>query len=56
MLFILLFFSLKNKFYPAAVEEVLELQDFAESTGFKYQLEMWDVPYYRRLHSEHTHR
>ena len=47
---------MKNKFYPKAYNEVLELQDYAESTGFTEQLEMWDLPHYRMLHREQLYR
>lgn len=45
--------NLKTRFKPKAEEEVRVLQDFANSEGFHTQLEMWDLPYWRRRHRQH---
>jgi len=46
-------FSLKGQFKPIADEEVTRLQEFAQSEGFTHELEMWDLPYWRRRQKQH---
>jgi len=45
--------SLKCQFKPIAEEEVTQLQEFARSEGFADELQMWDLPYWRRRHRQH---
>ncbi|KAK2166880.1 hypothetical protein LSH36_34g07036 [Paralvinella palmiformis] len=47
--------SLKGKFYPKLVEDLKQLQEFANSEGFSAQLELWDIPYWRRRHKEYLY-
>ena len=44
--------SLKGQFRALAEEEINELQDFANAEGFNANLEMWDLPFFRRKHKE----
>ncbi|KAK7090573.1 uncharacterized protein [Littorina saxatilis] len=48
--------TLKGKFKPVAQEEMIELQKFAGSEGFKEPLQVWDVGYWRRKYREHLFR
>ncbi|KAH9514402.1 hypothetical protein Btru_025153 [Bulinus truncatus] len=47
--------TLKGRFAPVLWEEMAELQKFAESEGFKHQLEMWDLSYWQRRQKEHLY-
>ncbi|ESN95279.1 hypothetical protein HELRODRAFT_193617 [Helobdella robusta] len=47
--------SLKQRFQPIAEDEVTQLQEFANSEGFPFKLEMWDVPYWRRRQLDHMY-
>ncbi|KAG8178657.1 hypothetical protein JTE90_028714 [Oedothorax gibbosus] len=33
-------------------KEIQELQDFATKNGFQHALELWDIPYWQRLHKD----
>ena len=48
----MLCYSLKGQFRSLAEEEINELQDFANAEGFNANLEMWDLPFFRRKHRE----
>ena len=39
---------MKTKFRPVAVEELIALENFAREEGFNGDLELWDIPYWRR--------
>ena len=55
-LFLMYLFSLKSKFADKAMDEIKELQEFARTEGFTEKLEMWDLPYWRRIHREYLYQ
>ena len=44
--------SYKTTFRNDAIEEMRVLEDYANANGSPGQLEMWDVPYWRRVYKE----
>ncbi|XP_076453908.1 uncharacterized protein LOC143289021 [Babylonia areolata] len=48
--------TLRRAFWFQAKEEIAELQKFAASEGFRDQLQMWDMAYWRRRHREHLYK
>ena len=40
--------TLHHHAIPAQKEELAQLQTFAESRGFEYDLQQWDIEFYRR--------
>ncbi|GFT46731.1 hypothetical protein TNCV_1316872 [Trichonephila clavipes] len=44
--------TLHVKSKQATLKEIEELQVFANRNGFQHNLEMWDIPYWQRVHKE----
>ncbi|GFS96475.1 probable cytosolic oligopeptidase A [Nephila pilipes] len=44
--------TLHVKSKQATLKEIKELQVFANRNGFQHNLEMWDIPYWQRVHKE----
>ncbi|XP_035231732.1 probable cytosolic oligopeptidase A isoform X2 [Stegodyphus dumicola] len=44
--------TLHVKSQATTLKEIQELQDFAKQNGFEEKLELWDIPYWQRLHKE----
>ncbi|GIX73647.1 oligopeptidase A [Caerostris extrusa] len=44
--------TLHIKSQDSTFKEIRELQDFANKNGFQDSLQLWDIPYYQRLHKE----
>uniref|UniRef100_A0A0B7A5S5 oligopeptidase A n=1 Tax=Arion vulgaris TaxID=1028688 RepID=A0A0B7A5S5_9EUPU len=47
--------TLRCRFSPVVSEEMAQLQEFAESEGFKYELQEWDISYWHRRHCNHLY-
>lgn len=45
--------NLKSNFSANAEEEITAVQEYATTEGFPFNLEMWDVAYWRRRHRDH---
>lgn len=46
--------TLLSHAFPSQKEELNKLQEFANSSGFHHELELCDIPYYRRKQTQIT--